>query len=516
MNKTRLYRFFEILPGALTWATFILAIPFAIYFPKIFVCIIIIYSIYWLFRTVLMSARMIRGYNEFRKDRRTNWLKKLKKYSTDNKYLDLYHLVIVPTYKEDQKILENSIESVIASDYPSERIIYVLAVEERDLENGQNIAKNLKKKYGDKLFKFITTIHPKNLAGEVKGKGANIYYSANEVIKFIDEKKIDYKNVIVTTMDADHIVDKNYLPCLTYKYLTDDDPIHKSFQPLPMYFNNIWDVPSPMRLMAMGSSFWQIVVATQPHMLRNFSAHAQSLEALIQTDFWSKITIVEDGHQFWRSYFAFDGNHQVVPMFTPIYMDAVLAENFWKTLKEQYLQQRRWSWGVSDIPFVFTKMISDRKISFWDKMYKAILLFESYYNWSTASLILAVVAWYPIIFSQDFMTSIYSYSFPLVFTRVLMLAWVGMITTLVLSTILLPPNPKKKNNWPYIIREWILTPIILPITNIFFSSIPAIDSQTRLLFKKYLEFRVTVKSTTRSGVIRVEESDDQLKRRGND
>jgi len=449
---------------------------------------------------------MIRGYREFRHDRRTDWLKKLSESEVGKNYLDIYHLVIVPTYKEDVRILEHSIESVIGSDYPEERVIYVLAIEERDIENGRKIADSLRKKYAHRLFQFIVTIHPSDLPNEIKGKGANIYYSANQVIKFIDQEKIAHRNVIVTTMDADHVVDKHYLPCLTYKYLLDDDPVHKSFQPLPMYFNNIWDVPTPMRLMAMGSSFWQIVVATQPHMLRNFSAHAQSLEALIKVDFWSKTTIVEDGHQFWRSYFAFNGKHHVVPMFTPIYMDAVLAENFWKTLKEQYLQQRRWSWGVSDIPYVFTKMIADRKISFWDKSYKAILLFDSYYNWSTASLILAVVAWYPILFSQEFMSSIYSYSFPLVYTRVLMLAWVGMITTLILSTILLPPNPKRRHHWLFILREWILTPIILPVTNLIFSSLPAIDSQTRLMFKKYLEFRVTVKSTTRSGVIKVKES----------
>jgi hypothetical protein len=269
-----------------------------------------------------------------------------------------------------------------------------------------------------------------------------------------------------------------------------------------MYFNNIWDVPVPMRLMAMSSSFWQMVVATQPHLLRNFSAHAQSLEALVATDFWSRKTIVEDGHQFWRSYFAFDGNHQVVPLFAPIYMDAVLADNFWMTLKEQYLQQRRWSWGVSDIPYVFTRMINDRKISFWDKLIKAIMLFDSYYNWATASFVLAIVAWYPFVFSHDFFNSIYAYSFPLVYKVLLMLAWVGMITTLVISTILLPPNKKRRFNPRfYLIRDWIITPIILATTNIIFSAIPALESQTRLMFKKYLEFRVTVKSANRSGVL---------------
>jgi len=448
-----------------------------------------------------MSGRMIKGYRRYNKDRRSDWMKKLTTLP-DNSWKNIYHLVIVPTYKEKLEILESSIESVINSDFPLDHIIYVLAVEERDRENGVMIAETLRKKYSSKLFAFLSTIHPANIQGEVKGKGANIYYSAKEVLKFIDRNNIPYKNIMVTTMDADNLTDKKYFSNLTYAFAIDPDPLHKSFQPLPMYFNNIWDVPTPMRLMAMSSSFWQMVVATQPHMLRNFSAHAQSLDALIQTDFWSRKTIVEDGHQFWRSYFAFDGNHQVVPIFAPIYMDAVLAETFFKTLQEQYLQQRRWSWGVSDIPFVFTRMINDRKIPFFDKLYKAIMLFDSYYNWSTASFILAIVAWYPFVFSHSFMTSIYAYSFPVVYKLLLMLAWVGMITTLVISTILLPPNKNRRwHPWFYLIKDWIINPIILAVTNVIFSAIPALDSQTRLMFKKYLEFRVTVKSTNRSGAL---------------
>jgi hypothetical protein len=96
-----------------------------------------------------------------------------------------------------------------------------------------------------------------------------------------------------------------------------------SYQPLPIYTNNIWDAPAPMRVIATGNSFWNIVLGLRPHMLRNFSSHAQSMAALIDTDFWSVRTIVEDGHQFWRTYFRFDGRHEVYPIFTPIFQDAV-------------------------------------------------------------------------------------------------------------------------------------------------------------------------------------------------
>jgi hypothetical protein len=75
-----------------------------------------------------------------------------------------------------------------------------------------------------------------------------------------------------------------------------------------------------------------------------------------------------------------------------------------------------------------------------------------------------------------------------------------MITTLVISTLLVPPQ-KGKKPFRRILFDWILTPIVLPISNIFFSSIPAFESQTRLMLGKYLDvFRVTAKSTKRSNI----------------
>ena len=263
------------------------------------------------------------------------------------------------------------------------------------------------------------------------------------------------------------------------------------------------------RLIAMGSSFWQLIVTTRPSRLRNFSAQAQSLEALKRVDFWSTKTIVEDGHQFWRTYYKFNGRHEVVPLYTPIYQDAVLADSFVDTMKEQYLQKKRWSWGVSDIPYVMEHTLNDTNIPFFDRWANALILWESHISWSTTSMILATSAWIPVFLSHNFRTDILAYTFPFVYTRILIVAWVGMIVTLVISTLLVPPYRGKK---PFrrIILDWILTPIILPISNIVFSSIPAFESQTRLMFGKYLEvFRVTIKSTKRSNISEGQNAQDR-------
>ncbi len=499
-SKWKYKRIFEVLPGVMSWIIIISPLFLAWFAPKFLAVILLVYISFWLLRTFFMSYRLIIGYRNYRHDIKVNWLKKLENEKFSTNWQDIYHVVLVPTYREDISLLESSIESVLGSNYPMNRVIYVLATEERDRERAELYSKTLSEKYGHQFMEFFTYMHPADIPGEVVGKGPNIYYAAKKVNEFIENRGIDASKVIVTNMDSDNRMDREYLACLTYKYLTCGDPLHKSYQPLPMYFNNIWDVPMAMRLIAMGSSFWQLIVATRPSRLRNFSAHAQTLEALRAVDYWSRETIVEDGHQFWRSYFAFDGNHHVIPLYTPIYQDAVLADNYKETILEQYLQKKRWSWGVSDIPYVMENTIGNKKIPFIDRWANALILWEAHISWATVSIVLATSSWLPLSMNLVFRNQVLIYNFPIIYRYVLIIAWVGMITTLIISTAIVPPRRGKKPIFR-IFLDWILTPIVLPISNILLSAIPALHSQTCLMLGRYLNiFRVTVKSVKRSNV----------------
>lgn len=445
-----------------------------------------------------MSYHLVVGYIRYGRETRLNWRGMLEELAPKDGYKKIYHLVIVPECKEHLEILRHSVRSVINSDYPKDNLIYVLATEERDRENALLAAETLKKEFGRQID-FHHIMHPVGLPQDkIIGKGPNITYAGKEILKYIEKKKIPLADVIVTNMDADHVMDKKYLACLTYKYITDPDPVHKSFQPLPMFFNNIWDVPMLTRLIAMGSSFWQLIVNTRPSRLKNFSAQAQSLEALKRVDFWSTESIVEDGHQFWRTYYRFQGRHEVVPLYTPIYQDAVLGETFKETLKEQYLQKRRWSWGVSDIAYVMEHTFKDKSIPLVDRWAHALILWEAHLSWSTTSLLLATASWLPLAFSPGFRSTVLAFNFPHIYAWLVSIAWLGMITTLIISTLLVPKHQGKKPAGK-IILDWIFTPIVLPISNIIFSSVPALVSQTKLMFGKYMGvFRVTKKSIKRS------------------
>ena len=214
------------------------------------------------------------------------------------------------------------------------------------------------------------------------------------------------------------------------------------------------------------------------------------MSALIDTDFWSVRTIVEDGHQFWRTYFRYEGKHEVYPIFLPIYQDAVLDKSYRKTLKMQFVQMRRWAYGASDIAYVIEKgWFTPNKIPKLDKYAKLWRLFEGHISWATAPIILTFAALIPAWFNPN---DYASNQLPILVSKIQTVAMLGILITFFLGMKTLPPRPEryKRKRTLWMIIQWVY----LPVTSIVYSSFAAIYSQTRLLFGKYMEkFDVTQK-----------------------
>jgi hypothetical protein len=493
MKKTRVWRFLEIVPGAIIWLAFIVPVVLTFIAPAVVATYVIIFDLYWLYKSILMGYHLVRGYFQMHHDMRVDWLEKCKATVANELVMDwkkIYHVVIFATYKEEIDTLIPSLQAVVDSDFPKNRIILVLATERRDQEHARRVAAVLKEKFQNKFFQFIVTEHPE-ITGEVKAKGANVRWAAKYLQKFIDSKKIPYENVMVTTCDADTRFHKKYLASLTYKYIVNPNRDHRSFQPVPLYSNNIWHAPAFSRVIAFGNSFWQLIEATRPWRLINFSTHAMSLKTLVEIDFWDTTVVNEDSRQFWRAYFKFDGDHEVVPIFTPVYMDAVLANSYWQTIKNQYLQKKRWYYGVEHFPYVVINSIKNKQIPWWDRLVKNYRLFEANYSLATSSIYIAVIAWLPILFGPNFHQTVLSQNMPTIIRVLLGLTWGGLIASMAISMLLLPPKPPGFGRRKTL--EMLLQWIFIPITAIFFSSFPAIDAQTRLMLGKYMTFWVTEK-----------------------
>ncbi|MCA9332337.1 glycosyltransferase family 2 protein [Candidatus Saccharibacteria bacterium] len=514
-EKTKRYRFFEILPGALSWS--ILAFPFVMseINAAVTALFILAFFLMWFARAVGLNIRVLQGWHRLQKYQRYDWsvfideLEAMEipdrssapKWHVDNirrlqetpallKPSEVIHAIIIPTHTDGRAILEPTIKYIIDSKFDIKKTIFVLTYEERAGEHIEKECKDLVKEYGKYFRHAIATKHPKDLLNEVKGKGPNGNWGCRRLKEYLDEENIDPKQVIVTMFDADNRPHPNYFGVLTYMVASTINPVRASYQPVPIYTNNIWDAPALMRVIATGNSFWNVVISMRPHMIRNFASHAQSMQGLIETDYLSARTVVEDGHQFWRSYFAFEGKYDVYPMYVSVFQDAVLAPTYRKTIKEQFIQLRRWAYGASDVAYVAEKgFFTKNKISKVDVTFKFLRLLEGHVSWATAPLILALAAFIPLLFNPD---DYVANQLPILVSRIQTVAMIGIFITLFLSFKVLPPKPKryKAHRNIFMVLQWVL----LPITTIVFSSFAALNSQTRLIFKRYLNtFDATIK-----------------------
>jgi cellulose synthase/poly-beta-1,6-N-acetylglucosamine synthase-like glycosyltransferase len=510
------YRFWEIFPGAVSWTILLMPALLSIFNPTLFAIYIIAFLLIWFIKAVGLNIRSLQGYKMMTEQGKLDWGilledmeagqlvhpgSKLPKWHMRNidriperplcmAPSEVIHALVIATYNESREILEPTIQSVLASKYDMKKVILVIAYEARNGAQAEQASLDLVKEYGKEFMYAVAIKHP-IIDGEVKGKGGNITYAARKLQTYLETHKIDPAHVVVTTLDADNRPHKSYLSALTYTYCSTDDPRYVSYQPIPIYTNNIWDAPSAMRVIATGNSFWNIVLSMRPHVLRNFSSHAQGMHALIDTDFWSTRTVVEDGHQFWRTYFRYDGRHEVFPILVPIYQDAVLSTTYRKTFKAQFIQLRRWSWGASDIAYVATHGLNRKsKVPRLDMIMKFARLVEGHISWATASLILAFGALIPVLIQPK---NYVATQLPQIASNIETIALAGIFVTLFLSFKFLPPKPAryKKHRNILMALQWVL----LPVTSIGFNTLAAITSQTRLMFKRYLgEFDVTDKA----------------------
>lgn len=532
-KRTPLYRFFEMLPALLSYGALILLFVLSFFSPLLAAIYLLLIITTVLVKAAGIAIHMISGHRRLEGAQKLDWsgrlgeledpkaayAKKTHAHSRDFGYeahrenlrlmaaaeegafprpSELYNAVIIAAYNESYEVLEPTIQSLADTHYNNKQLILVLAYEERGGANMEATAKELHKKFSHTFKAFHLVKHPKDLPNEVVGKGGNITFAGKWLQEWAEKQGIAYKDVIVTTLDSDNRPHQTYFDYVTYEYIVHEDRKHLAYQPVSLFLNNIWDAPAPMRVVATGNSFWNIISSMRPHTLRNFASHSQPLDALVEMDFWSTRTIVEDGHQYWRSYFHFGGNYNVTPIYVPIYQDAVLSDTYMRTLKAQFVQLRRWAYGASDVAYVATRVLpASRNVPFWAGFVRLVRLIDGHVTLASISLLVAFGGWVPLFINSEAAHSIAAHQLPDVVSIMQRIALIGLVVTIFLSFKMLPPRPAryKRHRTVGMILQWVL----MPVTAIVYSTASALYSQTRLLFGRYLDrFDVTEKATADS------------------
>lgn len=528
-KRTKMYRLFEIVPGVLSIGTVLLLFILTWYDAAIASMYLLLIILTALTRAVIIATHTVRGYRHLTSAQEIDWhrrlidleqpasslaheeqrtisqfgqsihLRNLRAIAADPaaypKPSQLKHAVIVAAYNESITVIEPTIKSLLATTIDSKQLIVVFAYEQRGGESIKQTAKTLKQRYGAKFGAFYTVGHPEGLPEEVVGKGGNITYAGEFLARKLKQQKANFDDVIVTTLDCDNRPHKAYFDYVSYEYIVHPNRQRLSYQPISLFLNNIWDVPAPMRVIATGNSFWNIISAMRPDRLRNFASHSQPLTALTAMGFWSKRSIVEDGHQFWRSYFFFKGDYGVTPIYVPIYQDAVLSETYKKTLVAQFKQLRRWAYGASDVPYVATRVLGKgRKVPLSDGFVKLIELLDSHVTLASVSILIAIGGWIPLLLSPESARSVPAHQLPVIVSALQQIALVGLCISIFFSFRMLPPRPERyrRHRTFLMLAQWIL----MPVTAIAYGASSALNAQLHLMFGRYLDkFDVTEKAT---------------------
>ncbi|KKR45656.1 MAG: hypothetical protein UT82_C0024G0009 [Parcubacteria group bacterium GW2011_GWB1_40_14] len=497
-----IWRFFEMLAGLLSFGTLILLTIFSFLLPAAVAVFVIIFDVLWLMRALSLSLHLIVSYRKVRKFLKIDWLNKLetvKEFSSEielTSWKDIWHLIILPMYKEPKEIIEETFRALAKSNYPHERLLVVVATEARGGEDIETMAKNIADKYRNDFAKILVTSHPANIPGEIAGKGSNEAWAAKEATKLLVQTRgINPKHVMVSSFDIDTRVYPQYFSCLTYTFLNSEDPLRTSYQPIPLYNNNIWEAPMFSRLVATGNTIWQLIQQVRPEQMETFSSHSMNLDSLIKIGFWNTKVVSEDSLIFYQAFLAFEGNYKVKPLFYPVSLDANIGENLISTIGNVYRQQRRWAYGAEKIPYLFYGFLRTKKISLRKKLFHLWVILDGFWSWACSALIIFAFGWLPTtVGGEEFKSTVLAANLPYVTSFLLSIAMFGIGVNALVSFLLLPPRPKHVSYLALFsfVLQWAFLPIII----IIFGSIPALDAQLRLLFGRYMGFWVTPKGVT--------------------
>src|SRR3989344_172416 len=134
-SNRRLYRVLEILPAALACATLIGVVLLSWLAPVAAAIFIIIFDLYWLIKTVFLSLHLRANARRLQQHLSTDWQKKLEELEWSH----VWQLVILPFYKEEVSVLRSSLNAIVKTPWPKDRMIIVLAREERAGESAMAV-----------------------------------------------------------------------------------------------------------------------------------------------------------------------------------------------------------------------------------------------------------------------------------------------------------------------------------------------------------------------------------------
>jgi hypothetical protein len=481
-------RILEIIPGFISWNIILFLFWGGYFFPTFTAYFILLFDVFWVYKGLSLMVATLISHFRILASQKLDWMEEVKGFGDWKK---VRHIVVILVANEPQEVYQRTIEALSNQTFPLKQISVVVATEER-LPQGKIGAESLRNSLGKKFGSYIVTVHPKGIPGEVIGKSSNEAWAAKEAKRIlIDEKGWDIKYTTVTSNDADAILDSQYFACLSFKFLDDPNRYLKFWQPAIVFYNNIWRIPMPSRVVNALSNIWQISILVRKDRLVNFSNYTASLSLIDEIGYWDTDVIPEDYRIFFKAFFAKQGKVEVEPIFLPSSADAAESTTVWKTFYNDYQQKKRWAWGVSDLPLFIKMFLADPRSSIINKSIRLIRVIEDHILWPINWFIITLGVFILSIVNPDFSRTTLGFALPRMSSGILSVLLFSLVILVFIELKQRPPRPDSEPRW----KSWTapFEFILMPVVAFFFGALPGLDAHTRLMLGKYIEYRVTEK-----------------------
>lgn len=484
-RRTR--RLLEIFPGLVAWTVILFPLWGSFFIPTTLAYFILFFDIYWFYKSFALVVNLYRSSKKIKAAEKQNWYEKAKRFSDVHR---VHHILVIPNYKESADKIRVTLEALTQQSLPRKQLHVVLALEERE-EEAKERAKILIGEFEDIFGSIFATYHP-DVPGEVKGKSSNEAYAGRVAYQklFIDGN-LDIDFATVSSVDADSIFHKEYFAYLTHAFLSDNKRYNKFWQSATVYYNNIWRVPAPTRIISFFGSLWRTALLVQGDRLVTNATYSLSFKLLRDIDFWDVDVVPEDYRIFFKAFFRMKGQLWAEPIFLKTSMDAALSVGYVNSLKNKYTQERRWSWGVSDDPLYIKWWFTVPGVPFFRKTGLVANVLLDHILWPVNWFVITVAANMMAIINPVYARTTLGYSLPHLAGFILNFCLIALLCMLYLDY----KNRPENQHLPLYRR--VLFPfefLLMPIVGFFLSALPALISHTQLMFGKRLEYKVTEKA----------------------
>ena len=509
-RRRALVRALEIFPATFALSVIVILMAGPFWFAGELLVAVLLFEAYWLWKSWTIGYHAMKGVGLMRDALKTDWRARYEAArQSDPETLDwdaILNVVIIPNFGESAAKLRVTLETLATSPIAASAIIPVLAMEAAE-KGSEAKGHALAAEFAGRFHDVLVTLHPADLPGELRGKSSNEAWAARRAVEELNGRRaLSLDLLTVTSCDADTQFVPAYFEALTYHFATDPARYRRFWQAPIFFYNNIWQVPAPLRVPNALSGLIHLgKLSRKRRVLFPQSTYSLSMRLAHDAGFWDVDVIPEDWHMFIKCFFLTSGEVEIEPIMVPLGNDGALSPTRRKTLVNQYLQVRRWGWGASDIPYAVMQALDHPEMPLRRRFLRCWYLIDNHISWSTQWFAVTVGTLLTIadsVIGWNLLKPDWFYIANLVDAS-LVPGWLTLSTLLmtpclapyliliVLDTRLRPtPPPGAPRLSRYLSFAWWLA--ASPVTLVW-SALPALDAQVRLMLGKRMEYRVTEK-----------------------